>query len=797
MDGHSLKGRLEDRRLLTGNGIFASDRNLPGQLHAAFLRSDRAHAELVAMDAGAALAMPGVRCVLTGEDIRAEGFHSLPTQLAFSGRDGRSLLKPHRPALAQGRVRYVGECVACVVADSPLAAQDAVEAIAVEYRELPAVVSAPQALEPGAPQLHANVPGNLVFDFGQGDEAKTAEVFAAAPRIVRLRLYNNRVIASPLEPRAAIGVYDARHDRYVLHSVTQGVTGLRSQLAGVLGVAIEKVDVVARDVGGGFGVRSNVYPEYCSLMLASKRTGRPVKWTSTRSEAFLSDEQGRDVICTGELALDADGRFLAMRFDFLTNLGAYCTPTGPFINSRVTAPMTGVYDVPIACARNRFVLTNTAPMAAYRGAGRPIMSSMVERLVAQAARELGIDPADIRRRNMIPKERFPYTIANGNVYDCGDPIGVLEDAIEAAGWKDAAAFERRREEARSRGRLLGRGLASCIESTGAGGNPDQVELRWTTSSAGEPRITLHAVSHSSGQGHETAFAQIVAAELGVPLESIELKEGDPSVRLIGNGTGGSRSTHGAGSVMKLAALEVVKKGLAFAADELEAAVADVEFSEGAYRVKGTDKRIALIALAKKLAVRGPHPLDVRTESRIGPTWPNGCHIAEVEIDPATGSVGILSYIACDDAGNIINHQLVEGQMHGGLAQGSGQVLGEHAIYDPQTGQLLTGSYMDYPMPRAGLLRGITLLDHPVPTATNPLGAKGVGESGVTGSLPTLMNAINDALAQVGVEYFDMPATPARVWAAIQAARSGDGGALALEQGQFLLPAERTGTAART
>jgi carbon-monoxide dehydrogenase large subunit len=778
MSAHTLLGRLEDRRLVTGAGRYTSDRNLAGQLYAAFLRADRAHADIVSIDASAALAMPGVHAVLTGEDIAAAGFNSLPTQLAVNGRDGKPLIKPHRPALAQGKVRFVGECVACVVADSAVLAQDAVEALAVEYRDLPAVTRAAEALAAGAPQLHDNVPANRVMDFGQGNEEATTQAFARAAKVARLTIYNNRVAGSPLEPRSAIGDYDAKADRWTLYSTTQGVNGLRAQFAGVLGVTEDKVDIVARDVGGGFGMRSNVYPEYAAIALASKKLGRPVKWTGSRSEAFLGDEQGRDVVSTGEIAMDANGRFLAMRYDFHSNLGAYCAFTGPFISMRASAPITGVYDIPAAYIRNQFVLTNTAPIAAYRGAGRPIMSAITERLVNEAARVMGLDPAEIRRRNFIPRDKFPYKLVNDQVYDCGDPLGVMEDAAAAAGWNDKAAFDKRRAGARARGRLLGRGMASCIESTGAGGAPDEVELRFGKDGS----VNLYTVSHSSGQGHETAFAQIVAGVLGMPLETVKLVEGDPAVRLLGNGTGGSRSTHGAGSVLKLGSDEVVKKGMALASEDLEAAEADLEFRDGAYRVKGTDKSVSLVSLVKKHAPSsGPHPLDVKTSSKIGVTWPNGCHIAEVEIDPATGVVELQSYVACDDAGEIINHQLVEGQMHGGLAQGIGQVLGEHAMYDPQTGQLLTGSFMDYPMPRAGLLNGIKLVDHPVRTETNPLGAKGVGESGVTGSLPTVMNAILDALSSEGVSHFDMPATPARVWAAIQAARAGQPAALAVPQ----------------
>lgn len=773
---HHFSGRLEDRRLITGSGRYTADNNLPGQLFAAFLRADRAHARIISIDLRDALARPGVHAILTGDDIKAAGFKSLPTQLAVKGRDGAELIKPHRPALAQGKVRFVGECVACVVADSAALAQDAMEAIRIEYEDLPVVTDAVAALRPDAPQLHDNVPGNRVFDFGNGDEARTEAAFKSAAKVVRLTLHNNRVAASPMEPRAAIGVYDKAKDHYTLYSVTQGVNGLRAQVAGVIGIGEDKLDIVAKDVGGGFGVRGNIYPEQCVVLLAARQTGRPVKWTSSRAEAFLSDEQGRDVHSFGELALDASGKFLALRYDFITNMGAYCAPAGPFINMRVSTCITGVYDVPAAYARNQLLLTNTAPMAAYRGAGRPIMSSIIERLVTMAARELGIDEAELRRRNMIAPTKFPYNLVNGYVYDSGHPEAVLADALQASGWNDRAAFEQRRVAARARGKLLGRGIATAIEPTGAGNVADNVDVRFEH----DGTVSLYAVSHSSGQGHETAFAELVADALGIPLESVRLREGDPRVRLVGNGTGGSRSTHGVGSALVVAAREIIKKGMALAAAALEAAEADIEFSDGRYRIKGTDRAITLIALVERHRTQQPHPLDTKAENKSGSTYPNGCHIAEVEIDEATGEVAVVSYLACDDAGTIINHTLVEGQMHGGLAQGIGQVLGEHVVYDG-SGQLLTGSYMDYPMPRAGMLASVTLLDHPVPTPTNPLGAKGVGESGVTGSLPTVMNAITDALAQVGVKHFDMPATAARVWAAIQAGKTGKPGALAVAQ----------------
>ena len=770
--GH--KGRLEDERMLKGSGRYVADWNLPGQACGHFLRSDRAHAEIAALDASSALAMPGVIAVLTGADVAAAGLRPLPAAAPVKGRGGAEQLPTVRPALAQGRVRYVGEPVALVVAESAAAAQDAAEAVAVEYRELLAVVDARAALARGAPLLHENVPGNLLLDFAGGDEAATEAAFRRAARVVRLTSYHSRVVGNPMEPRAGVGAYDAASGTYQLYACTQGVTGMRGQMSAVLGVPPEKIRVIAEEVGGGFGVRFNIYPEYCALLLAAKRLGRPVKWVGTRSEVFTGDEQARDIVHRGEMALDASGRILGMRFEYLCNLGAYLAFTGSFVNTvNLVNVASGVYDVQAVHVQAKLALTNTVPTAAYRGAGRPVSSYAVERLVDQAAHELGIDAAEFRRRNLVPKSKFPYKIGTGFEYDCGDFEGVLDKALKAAEWN---SFETRRAESRRRGRLRGQGIATYIEASGAGGFApyDQVQLAWDR----DAYITLRATSHSHGQGHETTYAQIVSGVLGVPMESIRLRTADPDMQLVGNPTGGSRSLLGVGSVVLMASQEVVRKGLALAAEELEAAPADVEFLEGKYRIKGTDREVALAALARK----HPGRLDVDLkEKKVGTTFPNGCHIAEVEIEAETGIAEIVRYVACDDAGNIVNHQIVEGQMQGGITQGAGHIFGEQAIYDPDSGQLLNGSFMDYPMPRALLVNNLTLLDHPVPTQTNPLGAKGVGEAGVTGSMPCLMNAVLDALRQAGVTHFDMPATPQRVWRALQAAKAGDPRALAVAE----------------
>ena len=753
-----LKGRLEDDRMLTGRGRYVSDWNLPGQAYAHFVRSDRAHAQIAGIAKELALKSPGVLAIFTGEDIATE-LKSLPCALPVKGRGGMELIHPGRPALAQGRVRFAGEPVALVVAESPAAAQDAAELLEIDYRDLPAVVRTRDALTRGAPLVHESVPGNLVMDYEAGNEALAGQAFEKAARVVELEVELSRVVGNPMEPRACLAAFDTASAQYHLYSCTQGAAILRNQLSAVLGVPPERIRVIAEEVGGGFGVRFNVYPEYCAALFAAKKLGRPVKWTGSRSEVFLADEQARDVRARGALALDAQGRILGMRFDMVANLGAYLAPTGPFINTLgIVNCLSGVYDVPAAYARIRLALTNTAPLAAYRGAGRPVMSYALERLVEHAAHETGLDPAELRRRNFIRK--FPYRIAAGFEYDCGDFEGVMDKALAAADW---AGFSDRKKHSASNGKLRGRGMSTYIEATGAGFAPqDQIEMRWSEDGG---TLTLFAPTHSHGQGHETTYAQIVSRVLGIPMEAIRLRTAGADFYITGNATGGSRSLLAVGSVLLLGAQELVKRGLAVAAEALEAAPADIEFVEGQFRIKGTDRKISI----QRLAADKPKELDIAYANKFGSCFPNGCHIAEVEVDPATGETQIVSYVACDDAGNVVNPQIVEGQVQGGVAQGAGQALTELAVYDPDSGQLLTGSFMDYAMPRPGDVRDLRLLEHPVPTTLNPLGAKGVGEAGVTGSLPAVMNAVVDALRGRGVRRFEMPASPARVWRALHGA----------------------------
>jgi aerobic carbon-monoxide dehydrogenase large subunit len=750
--------------MLTGRGRYVSDWSLPGQAAGHFLRSDRPHAKILSIDASAALSMPGVIAVITGKELAGAGLKPIPAAAPFKWRDGSDQRLAQRLSLAHEVVRHVGEPVALVVAETAVQAQDAAEAVIVDYEELPAVTTAAEAIEKGAPQLHPGAAGNVVLDWAGGDEAATNAAFAKAAKVVKLTAYHSRVIGNPMEPRAAMGAYDAARDLYFIYGTTQGAGPMRNQLSAVLGVPPEKVRVVAEEVGGGFGVRFNAYPEYGALLYAAKKLGRPVKWVGTRSEVFLGDEQARDILHTGELAIDADGRILGMRFDYLSNMGAYVVFTGAVVNTLGLINVNcGVYDVQAVHVRGRLALTNTVPTAAYRGAGRPVASYALERLIDEAAREIGMDPAEFRRRNMIPAGKMPYKFAGGHEYDCGDFAAVMDKALEFSQWK---SFEERKAKSRAAGKLRGRGMATYIEMTAPGGFApyDQAHVTWEK----DGTITLRTASHNHGQGHETTFAQIVSTVLGVPIEKIRLRTSEPEHNMVANPTGGSRTLHGLGSAMLWASQEIVKNGTELAAEHLESAAGDLEFSSGEYRIKGTDRRVRIEALAARYP--GRLDLDFKDRPKVPATFPNGCHVAEVEIDPETGIPEVVSYVCCDDVGNIINHQIVEGQMQGGVTQGAGHIFLEQGVYD-SSGQLLTGSFMDYAMPRAGLVGGLRVIDHAVPTATNPLGAKGVGEGGVTGSMPALMNAVMDALRSAGVKQFDMPASPKRLWQALHQAKA--------------------------
>jgi carbon-monoxide dehydrogenase large subunit len=759
--------RREDFRLVTGQGRYTADWNLPGQLHAAFVRADRAHAEIVRLDASRALRHPGVRAVLTGEDARAAGFRSLPNIVTYPGKDGQPLRKPHHPVLAIGRVRYVGEPVAMVVADTAAIAEDARELVDIEYRDLPAVASFEAAVAPGAPQLHEDVPGNLAFEYESGDAEAVAAAFARARYVSRLTIVSQRLVGNALEPRACLVAYEPDTGRYRIHVPMQGAGTMRSQIVQVTGLEPDKIVLVAQDVGGSFGVRGAAYPEYFAAMLAARRLGRPVKWVATRAETFVSDFHGRNLSLTGELALDADGRFLAIRWDDRADLGAYGATYGSFIATRnLTVTMGGVYRIPAMYARTRLAYTNTVPVSAYRGAGRPDIAYAIERLVDYAAHEHGFDPVELRRKNLVPREAMPYRTANGTVYDSGDFEGVMEEALARADW---AGFSRRRAAAARAGKLRGIGIATYLEAGGAGAVPkDEVAAEFDASGD----ITLYALTQSSGQGHETVFPHIVATALGIPERHVRFHPGPPAADLVGNGTGGSRGVLGTGSAFRVLADRLIERARPHAAAALGVPEQALRYAHGRFRAGR--RSIGFVELARRLAGPRPHPLDCVAEGRFGATFPNGCHIAEVEIDPETGACTIVRYTAVDDLGTVVHPELVEGQVHGGVLQGAGQVFGEHAIYDPETAQLLTGSFLDYVMPRAGWLRRIEVYEHPVPTAANALGAKGVGEAGCTGALPALANAVLDALRPLGIRELDLPFTPARLWGAIRAARERGG-----------------------
>jgi len=759
--GGAKLSRLEDLRLIKGEGCYSADWSLPGQAHAAFLRADRAHAKILSVNTDAARKASGVVGVYTGADAVKAGYVKPLSFLTFAGKDGKKADIPERSVLAHDRVRFVGDLVAMVVAETALQAQDAAELIEVEYEDLPVVVDPRAALAAGAPQLHDNVPGNLCFEQEAGDAAAVEAAFAKAAHVTKMRLDVTRVAPNPMEPRSCTAAYDAASGKFTIHSPVQGINMMRMQLAAYTGVPEDKIEVVAKDVGGGFGQRSIGYPEYVALMLGSKALGRPVKWVSSRSEGFMSDSHGRANYIDGELALDNDGNFLGMRIDWIADLGAYLHPAGPV--SPMRNPVTclnGVYKTQALYGRWRVALTNTAPVSAYRGAARPEIAFAIERLVDEAAAQMKIDPAEIRRRNFIPTDAFPYKTPTGSVYDIADFHGVLDKAMKLA---DVAGFAKRRAESEKRGKLRGLGFATVIENSGAGMFPkDEVLLEVSA----DGRVTAYSISHSQGQGHETTFAQIIGDALGIPAERVTLRQGIAEKGLIGNHTGGSRTIVGAGTVCHIAAKKLIEVATPLAAEQLGVEPSQVAYANGEFKSTASSKKVTLGELAAKKA------LSVTGEGKFGSTFPNGCHVAELEIDPQTGVTEVVSYVTVDDCGVVINHTIVEGQMHGAVAQGWGQIFGENVVYDPDTGQLLTGSFADYAMPKAGWIKDITIAEHTTFGTISPLGVKGMGESGCTASLATLTNAVMNALRPLGVPPLDMPLTAHKLWRAIAAAKKG-------------------------
>jgi carbon-monoxide dehydrogenase large subunit len=762
--------RLEDPALLTGRGRFTDDVTVPGQAHAAFVRARVGHALLRAVDVAPAARMPGVLGVFTGRDLVADGVGAIPPLASTAGRDGRPMVQAAMPPLAVDRVRYVGEAVALVVAETAAQAADAAETVAVRLDELPAAADVERALAPGAPALRDEAPGNLALDWTDGDAALVEAAFARAAHVARARLLDTRLAPSALEPRAAIGQWDGATERYTLIAGTQGVAVVRRLLAEhALRVPVDRLRVVTHDVGGGFGMKVQPYPEYAAVLWAARRVGRPVKWVASRVESFLGDTHGRDGVLEGELALDGEGRFLALRVRVAVGLGAYVsTYAAIFATSNTKNCLSSVYRIPAIQIDVRAVLTNAAPLGPYRGAGRPEAIYLIERLIDQAARDTGVDRVELRRRNFIPPSAMPYRAPNGQVYDSGEFEAALDRALAAADW---AGFPARRAASERRGRLRGIGLCCFLEV--AGGILDEsVALRFGE----DGTVALCTGVQAMGQGHLSTFPRLVATRLGVAPEAVRLVEGDSDLVPVGTPSVASRSMMMAGSAAVLACEAAVERGRRLAAHLFEASPHDVEFRDGWFRVAGTDRAVVILELARRARRLTGLPEDLAggldsVGRFVSPqmSFPNGCHVTEVELDPETGEVRVARYTAVDDVGRIVHAPIVEGQIHGGVAQGLGQVLGEAVVYD-EAGQLVTGSFMDYPIPRADDLPPLTVDHHVVPCATNPLGVKGAGESGVAGSLPSAVNAVLDALASRGVRHLDLPMSPARVWEALRGAR---------------------------
>jgi len=750
--------RSEDQPLLTGRGRYADDLRPAGCAMAAFVRSPHGHAAIRGIDAAEARAMPGVLAVITGADIAEAGLGAIPPAVLLPGRTGKPMFGPPIPVLAAERARYVGEPVALVVAQSAAQALDAAEAVQVDYESLPAVSDVERALAPGAPQLYAEAPGNVSLDWEHGDAAAVDAAFARAAHKVSVRLADTRVAPCALEPRAATGAWDEKSGRYTLTASTQGVALVRKVLAeAVFRCPPESIRVLTHDVGGGFGMKVQPYAEYAALLYAAKRCARPVHWCATRLESFLADTHGRDGVLEGELALGADGRFLALRARTRVGIGAYASTYAAIVATNNTKNcLSSVYRIPAIHVGVKMALTNAAPLGPYRGAGRPEAIYLVERLIEQAARATGVDRVELRRRNLITPAEMPYLAPSGQTYDSGEFEAVLDKALVLADWKGFAA---RRKDSEGAGRLRGIGLCCFLEV--AGGSPlnETADLRF------EPDGTavLRTGAQAMGQGQMTTLPLIVARQLHIDVAKVRVVQGDSDEVPGGLPTVASRSTMMAGGAIVRAAEEAIKKGKEFASELLEAAAADIEYKAGQFRVAGTDRALGWGELAKEKG----RALDV-VASFAAPemSFPNGCHVCEVEIDPDTGVVQVAGYAAVDDVGHIVHETIVEGQIHGGVAQGLGQVLGEHVVYG-EDGQLLTASFMDYAVPRADELPAMKLGHHVAPCTTNPLGAKGAGESGVAGSLPAAVNAVLDALASRGVAHLDMPFTPQRVWRALQ------------------------------
>ena len=764
--------RKEDLRFLTGQGRYVDDISLENQVYGCVVRSAYAHARILEVDTSEAEKVPGVIAVLTGKDWDADGLGPIPTRTPAKNSDGSPVPVPKRPALNSERVRYVGDGVAFVVAESIEAARDAVGLVEVDYEPLPALVDARSAVADDAPAVWDEIPGNVCVKFEAGDAAAVDEAIAGAAHVVRLSLDNQRVTAAPIEPRGAIGICDPDGKRMTLICASQNIHSNRKQLAeNVFGVELENLRSVAYDVGGGFGAKNSLYPEYALVLWAARRTGRPVKWINDRGESFLSDSHGRDQQSEVTLALDKEGNFLALKTRSIGGFGPYLLSTGPFTQTGGTArTQGGAYRIPVIHFSSRAVFTHNAATDPYRGAGRPEASYQIERIIDVAAAELGMDPVEIRRRNLIKKNELPFKSGVGTEIECGDFQTVLDQALKAA---DVKGFDARAKQAKDRGMRLGLGVCCYLECSG-GPPKEHASLRFHP----DRRVTLSVGSQSTGTGHETTLPQIVAAGLGIGMDQVDYVQADTDATPVGGGHGGSRVLEMGGSATHGATQRVLEKAKRVAAHMLEAAEADLEFGEGRFTVVGTDRSLGFWEVAS--AARDPANLPQGVEpgldaaldfDREGITFPNGCHVAEAEVDPETGRVGLTRYTVVDDFGIIINPLTAAGQVMGGTAQGIGQALLEKVIYDPDSGQLLTGSFMDYALPRADDMPPFQVaFFEGAPTAHNPLGVKGSGEAGCCGALPAVVNAVVNALAPMGVRHIDMPLTPERVWRSIEAAR---------------------------
>jgi carbon-monoxide dehydrogenase large subunit len=760
--------RKEDDTLVRGKGRYTDDFNLPGQAYAYVVRSTHAHGVIRTIDTTSARAMPGVLGVWTGTDLTAAGYGPFTCGLPLKSRDGTPLLQTNRLPLATDKVRFVGDPVAFVVAETLAQARDAAEAVEVDIEPLPAVTDPEEAAQPGAPLLYDHIPNNVALDYHYGDTAKVDAAFAGAAHVTRLDILNTRVAVVSMEPRVGLASYDKKSERYTIQVPTQGVAGSRANLAKNLKVPNEKVHLLTANVGGSFGMKNVNYPEYMCILYAAKELGRPVKWTDERSTSFLSDSHGRAQKIYAELALDAEGHFLAVRLSGYGNLGAYITGVAPGPLSLNTGKnLSSVYRTPLMAIDIKTVLTNTTLMGAYRGAGRPEANYYMERLIDRAADEMGINRLTLRKRNFIKPNQMPFPASSGVTYDSGDFQAVFSKALELADYEN---FARRKRESKKSGKLRGIAVGSYLEVTA----PPSVELGKIVFDP-DGGVQLITGTLDYGQGHATPFAQVLCAQLGVPFESVKLVQGDSDIVHTGNGTGGSRSITASGMAIVEASRLVIEKGKRAAAHLMEASEADIEFADGTFTIAGTDRSIDIIELSKRLREGKmpegvPDSLDVdHTSEPVPSAFPNGCHVAEVEVDPDTGAVQIVRYTGVNDFGTVINPMLVAGQLHGGVAQGIGQALMEQIRYD-DSGQPITGSLMDYALPRAEDVPFMTVGDHPVPATSNPLGTKGCGEAGCAGSLSTVVNAVLDALSDYGIKHLDMPLTSERVWHAIQEAK---------------------------